>query len=76
MLCRKLVANWDYEKQAMYTPDVIVRLGKDLALWRVRRVEKRSIGIWTDFRKVRELGRARVNAIIFGGKDQKLWTQG
>ena len=60
----------------MYTPDVIVRLGKDLALWRVWRVEKRSIGIWTDFRKVRELDRARVNAIIFGGKDQKLWTQG
>ena len=35
-----------------------------------------SVGNWADFRKVRELGRARVNVIIFGGKDQKLWTQG
>jgi hypothetical protein len=75
VLCRELVANWDYKKQDVYTPDVIARLGKDLALWRVWMVEKRSIGIWTDFRKIRKLDRARVNAIIFGGKDQKLWTQ-
>ncbi len=23
MLCKKLVANWDYKKEAMYTPDVM-----------------------------------------------------